>query len=84
MSKTLSPTEKIEALRIVTTFLNQLTSEGSLAGIILTDQAFDQFKAVLSAHAKPYFPAEISIDPGMQHTFVVDGLLVLRGTQLDD
>lgn len=80
----LSPKDKVEGIRMVLTILNQLTSQGALAGIILTDETFGQFKSLLRSVAKPYAPAELSLDPSMEHTFVVDGLLVLRGTMLGE
>lgn len=80
--KPLTAGEKIDLTRAIVTALNQLTEDGALAGIILTTRSFDQFKQELGFNAHPYRPAEIDIDPNMEHSFVVDKLLILRGTQL--
>jgi len=84
MDKPLSPQDQVDAIRMLMTIFNQLVSDGALAGIVLTDTAYDNFKRILSQHSVPFRVAEIDLDPRMEHSFVVDGLLIMRGTQLND
>jgi len=78
----LSPTEKIQIVQQIYSMLKLLTEDDALAGIILKDTTYDQFKRYLGPACIPYSPAEITLDPNMEHSFVVDGMLVLRGTRL--
>lgn len=82
MSNNLSGRETIEVVRQIYNLLLMLTKSQSLAGIILTDDTYTQVKREFGDAAIPYSPGEIDLDPGMEYSFVVDGLLVLRGTQL--
>lgn len=83
MNKKLSPQDKVEAIRLVMTVLNQLVADGALAGIVLTDSSYEQFKTLLRNHSASLRVAEIDLDPNMEYSFVVDGLLIMRGTQLN-
>lgn len=78
----LSPTEKIEAIRQVYSILKLLCDTDSLAGVILTSDTYDEVKKVFGEAAIPFSSAELELDPGMEHSFVVSGLLILRGTKL--
>jgi len=80
----LSPTEKIEAIRQVYSILKLLCDTESLAGIILTDETYEQVKQIFGDAKFPYRPAEVDLDPAMEHSFVVNELLILRGTRLAD
>lgn len=82
MNKKLSDKEKIELVSLIFSQLNLLFDEEALAGIVLTSGTFDGFRRLLGEAAIPYQPAELVIDPDMQNTFVVNGLLIMRGTQL--
>lgn len=72
----------VELIRVIKSGLDELVGSGALAGIVLTDKSYDKFKAILSFHSVPFRVAEIELDPAMEHSFVVDGLLIMRGTQL--
>ena len=78
----LSPKDKIELVKQVYSLLRILHDEEALAGIVLTSGSFNEFRALLGEACIPYQPAELVIDPQMETTFVVDGLLIMRGTQL--
>ena len=81
----LAPSEKIKAVMQIYSLLKLLTDEEALAGIVLTDTAFDEFKLNLGFASVPYYPApDVTLDPNMEHTFVVDGLLIMRGTQMEE
>lgn len=77
----ISPSEKIELLRVAYNALKMLTDEGSLAGVILTESSYDNVKACFGPDAKPFSSAGIILDTSMENTFVVDGMLFLKGTQ---
>jgi hypothetical protein len=79
----LSPREKIQLVRQVYSLLNVLTKEGGLAGIVLTSESYDQFKKELGHASIPFTSSGVALDLAMEHTFVVDGLLIMRGTQLE-
>lgn len=77
----LTAVERINVIKQVFSFLSMLYGpEEGLAGVILTDSAFDAMKKEFGSAAIPYAPAEINIDPSMEHSFHVNGLLFLRGT----
>jgi len=78
----LTPREKIDLIAQVFTLLKLLQSDGALAGVILTNDSYDPIKQLFGDAKIPYRPAELDLDPQMNDTFVVDGLLILRGTQL--
>lgn len=79
----LTPDEQLQMIQQVFTLLRVLTNEGALAGIVLTNSSFDEIKRRLGDAKIPYVPAPgLDVDPFMNDTFVVDGLLVMRGTQL--
>lgn len=78
----LSPTEKIEAIRQVYSILKLLCDTDSLAGVILTSDTYDEVKKVFGEAAIPFSSVELELDPAMEHSFVVSGLLILRGTKL--
>lgn len=80
--ETLSPREKIDLIAQVYTLLRMLHEDGALAGVILTNQSYDELKSLFGDAKISYRPAELDLDPDMKDTFVVDGLLILRGTQL--
>lgn len=82
MANGLSGRETIELVRQVYNLLKLLTEQEALAGIILTDDTYIQVRREFADAAVPYRPAELDIDPAREHSFVVDGLLILRGTQL--
>lgn len=74
--------EKLELLHAAFNALKLLTNEDALAGIILTDSSYDDIKRLFGDQAQPYKPAGLDWDWKMENTFVVDGLLVLRGTKI--
>ena len=81
----LAPSEKIQMVMQIFTLLKTLTDEAALAGIILTDSSYEEFKLNLGFAAIPFGPApDVTLDPRMEHAFVVDGLLIMRGTQIED
>lgn len=82
MSKSLSPNEQVNMIRQVFSLLKMLTDEEALAGVILTNSSFDGFKNILRANAVAYKPSGLDFDPHMEDSFVVDGMLILRGTQI--
>jgi hypothetical protein len=78
----LNPKEKIECIRQIYSLFKLLHDEESLAGIVLTSGTYEQFKRELGDASIPYSIGDATLDPGMEHSFVVNGLLVMRGTQL--
>lgn len=82
MSSNLTGAETIQLTQQIYNLLLLLTKEKALAGIVLTPGTFEQVKNEFSDAAIPYKSAELDLDPMMENTFVVDGLLVMKGTQL--
>ena len=78
----LKANEQIAMMRQVFSLLKILTDEEALAGIILTNSSFDGFKNILRSQAVVYKPSGLDFDPHMENSFVVDGMLILRGTQI--
>lgn len=77
----LAPNEIRTLIQQTFTTLKLLTSEDALAGVILTSSGYDKLQALLREHSVPYSPSGITVDPLMHNTFVVDGMLILRGTE---
>lgn len=75
-------TEVIEAIRLIMQAFKEIGGEGTLAGVILTNDSFDRVKQAFGPSAKVFAPTGAAFDPQMNDSFVVDGLLILRGTQL--
>lgn len=81
----LAPSEKIQMIMAIFTMLKTLHDEEALAGIVLTNSSYEDFKLNLGFAAIPFEPAPgTSLDPQMEHAFVVSGLLIMRGTQIED
>lgn len=78
----LSGEETIQLVHQIYNLLLILTKKQALAGIVLTPDTFDLVKREFGSAAIPYRPAELDLDPLMENTFVVDGLLIMKGTQL--
>lgn len=81
VSKKLRPNEVVEAIQVLTTTIRLLHEEAGLAAIILTHDAFDTLRRHFGPMCERYEPGVI-VDPGMENGFVVKGLIILRGTQL--
>ena len=69
------------SIRVIYSILKDLTQQDALAGIILTHDSYDLVRDMFGTEAQPYNPGFIA-DPRMEQVFVVDGLLVMRGTKL--
>lgn len=82
MVNKLSGRETIDLVRQVYSLLLLLTKSEALAGIVLTEDTYTLVKREFGDAAIPYRPAELDLDPSMEHSFVIDGLLIMRGTQL--
>ncbi len=82
MAAELSGAETIQLVQQIYNLLLLLTKSKALAGIVLTDDTFELVKREFADAAVPYKPAELDLDPMMENTFVVAGLLVMKGTQL--
>ena len=78
----ISPSEQIQMIQQIFSLLKLLHGDASLAGIILTNQSYDHIKNLFGDAKVPFRPSEVELDPFMNDSFVVDGLLILRGTQL--
>jgi hypothetical protein len=78
----LSPNEQVQMVRQIFSLMKILTDEEALAGLILTNSSFDGFKQILRSQAVEYKPSGLDFDPHMENSFVVDGMLILRGTQI--
>ena len=78
----LTPNEIAEALRVVYTTLKLLTDEEALAGIVLTESSFDGVRDLFGFEAQPHKVGTFIADPNMSSVFVVNRLLVMRGTQI--
>lgn len=82
INRNITPSETIAIVRDIYNKLKLLTELDALAGIVLTDESYDDVKAEFGRAAIPYSTSNIALDPLMEHTFVVDGLLIMRGTKL--
>ena len=82
MTSHLSGAETIRLVQEIYNLLKLLTKAEALAGIVLTSDTFELVKNEFGNAAVPYKPAQLDLDPQMNDTFVVDGLLVMKGTQL--
>jgi lactam utilization protein B len=81
MSDKLNAQEVVEAIRVVHNTLKLLTESESLAGVILTNDTYDQVRRLFGFDARPYNPTGKFVgDPQMDHVFVVGGMLIMRGT----
>lgn len=81
--KKLSPSDIADLTKVLYNTLKLLTESESLAGIILTNESYDQVRRLFGFNAKPHNPTgKFVADPQMEHVFVVDGTLILRGTQM--
>lgn len=78
----MSPQEIVQMTQQVYSLLKLMTDDGALAGVILTNQSYDHVKRLFGDAKIPYKVGDITLDPGMNDCFVVDNLLILRGTQL--
>lgn len=74
-------TDISELVQIVYTALKRLTDEDALAGIIISDSAYSKVRKLFSDKAQEFRPSGLSIDRNMEQAFVVDGLVILRGTK---
>lgn len=82
-SDDLTGAEIRQLVGVIYNTLKLLTDEKALAGIVLTNKGFDKMKEHFGPEAKPYNPSGIlEADPLMKDVFVVDGLLIMRGTML--
>lgn len=70
-----------ELVQIAYTALKRLTDEDALAGVIITDSAYLKVRKLFSDKAEEFRPSGLSIDRNMEQGFVVDGLVILRGTK---
>lgn len=73
--------ETIEAIRLLFTAFNEIGGSSTLAGVILTDSSYEKVRTTFGPSAKPYEVSGVSIDLAMEHSFIVDDLLILRGTR---
>lgn len=78
----LSGSETIQLVQQIYNLLLLLTKSKALAGIVLTTDTFELVKNEFGNAAIPYKPSNLDFDPLMENTFVVDGLLIMKGTQL--
>ncbi len=83
MQNKLSPSEIVELTRVVYNTLKLLTNGEALAGIVITAKYYDQVRDLFGPSARPYAAAGLELDLSMSHAFVVDGLLIMCGTQLE-
>lgn len=82
MSDKLNAQEIVAAVQVLHNTLKMLTESNSLAAIVLTDDSYDQVRRFFGFAAKPYDPTgRLIADPQMEHVFVVDGMLIMRGTK---
>jgi hypothetical protein len=82
-SSKLRPEEIRNGVQALYNLLKFLTDEKALAGIVLTSSAFDEVRDLFGPEAKPYNPSGLlAADPRMKDIFVIDELLIMRGTQL--
>lgn len=82
-SSDLTAAEIRSAMQVVFNALKLLTDDKALAGIVLTDKSYDKVRDLFGPTAKPYNPSGmLEADPRMKDVFVVDELLVMRGTML--
>jgi hypothetical protein len=50
--------------------------------VVLTEDAYNLTRRLFGEVAIPFRPAELDLDPAMENSFVVDGMLILKGTKL--
>lgn len=86
MTKKLSPKEVTELLQIIVTTFRMLAEakDSPVAGVIFTDDTYESVKRFFGLEAKPLRLHSIESDPQMEHSFVVHGMLCLRGTPVND
>lgn len=83
LNKNLSAAEVIDLTRVLYNTLKMMTEAESLAGVILTNDTYETVRDAFWPTAQPHNPTGGFIaDPRMNDIFVVDGLLIMRGTQL--
>lgn len=82
MTDKLSPSEKVQLIQQIYTLLRMLTDEAALAGVILTHSSYEEVKNILGPAGIPYNPSGLELDPQMENSFISNGVLILRGTQL--
>lgn len=78
----LTPAEITMSMRLIHTTLRLLTDEEALAGIVLTDSSFDKVRDLFGFEAQPHKVGTFIADPQMSSVFVVNNLLVMRGTKV--
>lgn len=82
-SPKLTTPEIVDATKVLYNTLKLLTDSDALAAIVLTYDSYEPVRNLFGAHqCKPYEPTGISLDPRMENAFVLDGMLILRGTNL--
>ena len=81
-----NPEEITALLQVVMNALKTLGDypEIPVAGLIFTNETFDAMKRFFGAEARPFVTSGINSDPSMEHSFVVDGMLMLKGTPISD
>lgn len=77
----LEPGEIVTLMQTIQTALGMLGQKNAVAGIILAHDNYDGVKALFKHEAKPYEVQGAILDPRMHNTFVVAGMLLLRGTK---
>jgi hypothetical protein len=86
MNKNLTAQEVTTLLRTIMTSFRLLAESKTtpVAGIIFENSYFDAIKRMMGPDARPYIASGIDSDPQMENSFVVDGILMLRGTPIAD
>jgi hypothetical protein len=76
----LSGEEVVTLVQTIFNALKLLVNKNALAGMILAYDAYDEVRDTFGHEAKPYEVDGVILDPMRHNSFVVDGMLFLRGT----
>lgn len=74
--------DQAEAIRAIFNIFKFLTDEDALAAIIVTDSSYPKLRKLFGERCERFDPGGLALDTQMDNGFVIDGLIVLRGTKL--
>lgn len=77
----MKPSDVVDGLKIVMNILKGICEEDAIAGIILTEDTYGQVLRLFGPSAHAFKPSNLEWDSGMEMSFVVDGVLFLKGNK---
>lgn len=88
MSKKLTTAEVTEVLQVIISHFGilgrSMDKDSPVAGIIFTDDTYEDMRRAFGFEAQPYAIGNTVMDPQMEHGFVAHGMLMLRGTPVEN